>query len=701
MPISIGVPGRWRVPDHQMKHLPVAASRYILCVYAVAAVAVAWFVVPHEPLTEVPLVVLLLFGVFTLLGELRPIHAPLGREGLELTTSNTFAFALLLAAGPAVAAATLGGSAIVADLVARKSWWKVLFNAAQYVLCIVAAGATVDLLKGVTPAGEPASMLSSDRALFAAIAGALVFFVANVSMTGVALALAQRLPLISVFRQDFAYHSVANTALLALAPVAVVVGNANVLLLPLLLVPLAVAYKSAAVSLEKEHQSRHDSLTGLPNRLLFRERTDEAIGAAARQGTSAAVMLIDLDRFKEVNDTLGHHVGDRILQWIGPRLQEAVRAGDTVARLGGDEFGVVLPGIADDRTAFDVARRLSEALSRPIEVDGLSLATTGSIGVTLYPEHGGDVDTLMQRADVAMYVAKDGHHPWTTYHPSLDHNSPSRLALVGELQAALRDGELLVHYQPKVSVATRVATGAEALVRWAHPQRGLLSPTDFLPIAEQTGLIHDLTAFVVEQALAQCQRWSAHGHDISVSVNLSTRTLLDPDFPAFVAARLASTGLQPDRLVLEITETMVMADPERSRQGLAELRRLGVQLSVDDYGTGHSSLAYLKQLPVNEMKIDKSFITDMADDQSDAVITRSTVDLAHRLGLTVVAEGVETAETWRLLASIGCDEAQGYHFSRPLPAGRFLSWLHRNAAGSHALDHVGSGVSHAVRLRDT
>ncbi len=668
-----------------MDHLPASASRYLVCVYAAAAAAVVWFLVPHAPLTQVDPKVLILLAVFTLLGELRPINAPLGREGLELTTSNTFAFAILIAAGPAMAALTLAASAMIADVVGRKSWWKVLFNAAQYVLCIVAAGVAVDLLKGPVDEGQT-MMLSSNRALFAAIAAALVFFVTNVSLTGVALALAQRLPLLSVFRQDFAYQTIANTALLALAPVAVVVGSANVLLLPLLLVPLGVAYRSASVSLEKEHQARHDSLTGLPNRLLFHQRTDEAIRDAARHGTIAAVMLIDLDRFKEVNDTLGHHVGDRILQWVGPRLQQAVRPGDTVARLGGDEFGVVLPGLPDEDAAIDVARRLSEALSQPIQIDGLSLSTTGSIGVTLYPEHGADVDTLMRRADVAMYVAKDRHRPWTTYHPSLDHNSTSRLALVGELQSALDDGQLVVHYQPKVSVATQRATGAEALVRWEHPRQGIVPPSDFIPIAEQTGLIHALTDFVIGQALAECTRWSAQGHDISVSVNLSPRTLLDPDFPAFVEEQLDRAGLQPHRLVLEITETMIMADPERSRQGLAELRRLGVKLSVDDYGTGHSSLSYLKQLPINEMKIDKSFITNMSEDHSDAVITRSTVDLAHRLGLTVVAEGVETAETARLLASIGCDEAQGYYFSRPMSSASFLAWLDRHAGRSWPLD---------------
>jgi diguanylate cyclase (GGDEF)-like protein len=668
-----------------MNSLPASASRYIVGVYAAAVAAVVWFLMPHVPLADVEPEVLLLLAVFTLLGELRPINAPLGREGLELTTSNTFAFAILLAAGPALAALTLAASAMVSDVVGRKSWWKVLFNAAQYVLCIVAAGVTVDLLKG--PVDESATtMLSSNRALFAAIAAALVFFVTNVSITGVALALAQRLPLLTVFRQDFAYQTIANTALLALAPVAVVVGNANVLLLPLLLVPLGVAYRSATVSLEKEHQARHDSLTGLPNRLLFRQRTHEAIQAASRHGTIAAIMLIDLDRFKEVNDTLGHHVGDRILQWVGPRLQEAVRPGDTVARLGGDEFGVVLPGLPNVETAIDVAGRLSAALSQPIMIDGLSLSTTGSIGVSLYPEHGTDVDTLMQRADVAMYVAKESHQASATYHPSLDHNSPSRLALVGELQTALADGQFVVHYQPKVSVETQAATGAEALIRWEHPRQGVVPPSDFIPIAEQTGLIHALTAFVIGQALGECKRWAANGHDISVAVNLSPRTLLDPDFPAFVAEQLEVAGVQPQHLVLEITETMIMADPERSRQGLVELRRLGVRLSVDDYGTGHSSLSYLKQLPINEMKIDKSFITNMTDDHSDAVITRSTVDLAHRLGLTVVAEGVETAETSRLLASIGCDEAQGYYFSRPIPAAAFLAWLDRHSGRAWSLD---------------
>jgi diguanylate cyclase (GGDEF)-like protein len=506
---------------------------------------------------------------------------------------------------------------------------------------------------------------------------AITFFGVNVMVIGIGVSLVQQVPLITTFRDDFAYQAVSNLALLALGPVAVVVGDRSALLLPLLLIPLWVAYKNVAVSLEKEHQALHDQLTGLPNRTLFRQHASEAIISARPRGGLAALLLLDLDGFKAVNDTLGHQVGDRLLQVLGPRLRDVVREGDLVSRFGGDEFAIWLCDIDGEASAQRVAREILEALRAPVNLDGFDLEIDASLGIAIHPEHGTDVDVLMQRADVAMYAAKDLRDGPVTYSIDLDHNSPLRLALVGELRRAIDDGQLVVHYQPQIAVASGQVTGMEALVRWEHPTRGRVAPDDFISVAEQTGLIRDVTAYVLAESLRQCRAWHDLGHEVSVAVNISDRVLHDVDLPRVIAGLLGDADVPAERLMLEITENMIMTDPERSIAALHALRSLGVRLSVDDYGTGQASLSYLKRLPVNEMKIDKAFITRMADDPRDVEITRSTVHLAQRLGLDVVAEGVETAEVAALLHSMGCPSAQGYYYSRPLPPDELLTWLHR------------------------
>jgi len=620
-----------------------------------------------------------LFAGFTILGEFRPIKAPLGNESLEITTSTAFAFALLLLAEPVYGALIYATATIIADLVARRAWWKMMFNATQYMICAGLAGLTFATLSGRTPFDAAPTFVSPIQ-LGAAAAAAVVFFLLNVAVTGIALSLAQRLNIVTVFRNDFAYQAAANLGLLALGPIAIVSVQRSLLLLPVLLVPVAVGYKSAAVSLAKEHQALHDGLTGLPNRAYFRDRADHAVSQARRDGTRVALMLVDLDRFKEVNDTLGHHMGDKLLRELGPRLQAAIGEGDLVARLGGDEFGVLLAGVGDDLGVCERAAAILRTICEPVIVSDLSLEIGASIGIAFYPDHGAHADTLIQRADVAMYVAKGLGDRWSVYSPSLDQHSPMRLALVSDLR----------HYQPKVSVSTGKSAGVEALVRWNHPVHGLIEPIDFISVAEQTGLIRNLTEFVLDEALAQLARWRSDGLDLTVAVNVSARVLHDTDFPALVALMLADHDIPGQRLVLELTESMIMADPERSIRALSELRALGLELSVDDYGTGHSSLAYLKRLPINEIKIDKSFITHIADDTNDDLITGSTIDLGRRLGLRVVAEGVESNEALVRLRHLGCDLAQGYYFSRPLPADKLQPWLDRNGhrLEAHDLPHV-------------
>jgi diguanylate cyclase len=429
--------------------------------------------------------------------------------------------------------------------------------------------------------------------------------------------------------------------------------------------------------LEREltRQAFSDHLTGLPNRALLLDRTEQAIRLAGRHGLVAALLLLDLDRFKEVNDTLGHHHGDMLLQQVADRLRGSLRDGDTVARLGGDEFAVLLPGVASVQDATTVADKLSAAIEAPFTVDGLTLDVGASIGVAAYPEHGAAASELLQRADVAMYAAKDAHLSYVVYDPGLDRHSPRRLGLLGQLRRALAAGELVVHYQPKADVRSGRIVGVEALVRWQHPENGLLGPGEFVPLAETTGLIRPLTSHVLEAALLQCRAWLDAGRGLSVAVNLSTRCLLDLALPDQITGLLEDAAVAPERLVLEITESSIMTDPARALEILNRLHALGVELAIDDFGTGYSSMAYLKNLPVQELKVDRSFVQHLRDSQSDAVIVRSTVDLGHNLGLRVVAEGVEDEATLHELASLGCDSVQGYHLAKPMPAAELDAWL--------------------------
>jgi diguanylate cyclase (GGDEF)-like protein len=426
--------------------------------------------------------------------------------------------------------------------------------------------------------------------------------------------------------------------------------------------------REAAVN---EHQALHDALTGLPNRRLLFDRTESALAAARRDSGDTAVLLLDLDRFKEVNDTLGHHNGDLLLCQVAERLLACLRDVDTLCRLGGDEFAVLLPR-TDVDGATVAAGRLAEALVLPVEVDGLSVAVSASIGIACAPDHGDGATELLQRADVAMYAAKQSHGPAVVYRADQDTCSPDRLSLLAELRTALEDEQLVLHFQPKSDVRTGRIVGFEALVRWQHPTRGLVPPDVFIPLAERTGLIDVLTPHVLERALAACAGWTQQ--DLSVAVNVSVRNLLDAAFPDVVGRLLRGSGVAPARVVLEITETSLMADPETAMSVLRRLKQLGVRLSIDDYGSGYSSLAYLQQLPVDELKIDRSFVRDIAVHERDRAIVRSTVDLGRSLGLTVVAEGVEDPGAWSALAGLDCDELQGYFLCRPMPEGEVDAW---------------------------
>lgn len=420
-----------------------------------------------------------------------------------------------------------------------------------------------------------------------------------------------------------------------------------------------------------------DTLTGLPNRALFNDRLDLAIKAARREQGPVTILSMDLDRFKHVNDTLGHPVGDRVLQAVGSRLQGLLRESDTIARLGGDEFAVILPG-AGTAAARDIAGKILSALNVPVTIDGQLLDVRTSIGIAGYPEHGEDPYTLIRHADVAMYVAKRGHHGSTVFEPALHQPRENYLTLLGELRRAVEQDELVLHFQPKVDLRSGITAQCEALVRWNHPARGFVPPGDFIPFAEQTGFIRDMTHWILRSAIRQCGLWQARGVKVAISVNICARDLLDPELPRLVDGELKLRGVDARWLCIEITESGVMEDPARSMETLHRLDRLGVKLAIDDYGTGYSSLSYVKKLPVKELKIDQSFVRNMAIDGDDAMIVKSTIELGHNMGMEVVAEGVEDLSIWALLKQMGCDHAQGYCISRPLPAGQFEQWLAAN-----------------------
>ncbi|MBI3774400.1 MAG: EAL domain-containing protein [Gammaproteobacteria bacterium] len=431
-----------------------------------------------------------------------------------------------------------------------------------------------------------------------------------------------------------------------------------------------------------ENMAFTDPLTNLPNRTLFHDRMAQLVGLCQRTDVKFAVLMMDLDRFKEVNDTLGHQVGDLLLQQVAARLENVLRksdtvarlGGETVARLGGDEFAAILPTIATERDAMNVAQRIQFAMERPMLVAEHSLTISISVGIVIFPIHGNEGSTLLQRADIAMYQAKHNHQGFAFYDSKQDHHSLSQLTMVSDLRKAMEKNQLLMHYQPKIDIRTGALCGAEALIRWQHPERGFMPPDNFIPVAEQSGFIVPLTGWVLNESIKECALWQQRGINIPVAVNMSVRNLHDPKIIDVILKTLRRYNLKTNALIIELTETAVMTDSNRALSILLALAEEGVKVSVDDFGTGYSSLANLKKLPVHEIKIDRSFVIDMNENNNESVIVRSTVDLAHNMNMRVTAEGVETEFTWSLLRSYGCDMAQGFFLARPMPGKDFIVW---------------------------
>ena len=478
------------------------------------------------------------------------------------------------------------------------------------------------------------------------------------------------------------FVSVAVAVVLLSLDAVVPVAGAAVVLAALTLIAgigrALISFRDLLTLADTRVQARTDDLTGLGNRRRLYERLDLVLSRDATP--SLALLLVDLDRFKEINDTLGHMVGDELLRAIGPRLAGAVRHGEFVARLGGDEFAVVVEGPVDEAQARTVAARVHAAISAPFELDGMAIRIDASIGIALAPQHGSDASTLLQRADIAMYEAKGAGTGAAVYMPERDTHSRRRLERTERLRTAVAAGEIVVHFQPLCDITTGELLGMEALARWAHPEDGLLPPAEFVGLAEQIGVSRALTGAVLEGSVAACREWRLLRPHLYVSVNLCPSDLLDAGLPERVSAILDRHGLGGDALMLEITENTLMSDPVRARETLGELRRRGVQVAIDDFGTGYSSLAYLRELPIDLLKLDRSFVTGMDLDRHLGAIVGSTVGLAHSLGLRMVAEGVETSEVLHRLAGLGVDIAQGWYLGRPMPAADALAWVEGVAA---------------------
>jgi diguanylate cyclase (GGDEF)-like protein len=658
---------------------PLALFAYAIGVSLTAVVL--WVVVllvqgSHVAWLSLDMTSCYLFAVLLLVGELRPLLLARSDGGTDgITVSTTFSMALVLVGPLSLAIFVQALAVAVDDVWNRRAVLKVAFNGGQYVLTLAVARGVFCLLSGHGYLDPMTTLRPND--LFAAIVAGLAFFAVNNGAVAVAVALAVGSSAIDGFRSDIRAQVLTSGILIGLAPVAAVAAEFSLFMLPLLVLPLVGVRHHAWIATLRQHESLHDGLTGLPNRALFRLRADKVVTTAASAGTvpgNVAVMLLDLDHFKEVNDTLGHHVGDGLLRMVAERVTAAVPPSVTVARLGGDEFAVLVTS-CDAATVIRMAERIAARLREPVVADGVRLGVQASIGIAFSGDHDATTDTLLQRADIALYRAKTNRGEIQVYRPEIDQHTVQRLSLLGDLHSAVDNHEFEMVYQPQVDTGTGQVVAVEALMRWNHPSHGLVSPDMFIPLAENTGLIRAMSRSAMEAALTTLGALRVRGHELSMAVNVSARLLSDLEMPEWIAHLLLDARVPSTSLTIEVTESSITADPTRAMKVLADLREIGVRLSIDDFGTGYSSLSYLRRLKPDELKIDRSFVMQMLTDENSGVIVRSTVDLGHGLGLSLVGEGVEDEATYRALAALGCDRVQGYHIARPMSAAALQPWL--------------------------
>ncbi len=610
---------------------------------------------------------LLLLALAILVAELFPVEIPDG-DG-EVSFSTTFAFALLLTDGVVAVVLVHALALALADGVRRRPLERLVFNVAQYAICWALAGGLLVALTGSLP-DENGLQYLEPRELLALVVSAVVFLAVNTALASTPPALSRGTSPLDSMRGDLLLNAWWTVVLVALVPGILVASDFSLWLLPLIGVPLVAIQLGSRQSVINEHAARHDRVTGLSNREDVARLLEHALHRAERQGAQVGVLLVGLSRFKEINETLGHRRGDLVLIEVARRLAAVARPSDVAARLGGDEFALIVTPVDGVTGCLSAADRALAALRAPVTIRGVELDTGAHAGIACHPDHGDSFDALLRHADVALARAKASHRDAVVYEHAFDEHGVERLTLVAELSEAIDAGGLELVFQPQVEIATGRLTAVEALVRWPHPQRGPLAPEAFIEAAEHTAVIRSLTLWVVRSALSQAERWRESGLDIRVAVNLSVRSIT-PELPGDLAGIV---GAHAGALELEITETVGMVDAEGALAVLEELTALGIRLSVDDFGTGFSSLAYLKQLPVSAIKIDRSFVMEMDHEASDRAIVRSTVDLARHLGMEVVAEGVESEEALEELRALGCHLAQGFAISPPLRADALAAW---------------------------
>jgi diguanylate cyclase (GGDEF)-like protein len=659
---------------HAHSPAPVLAGQVVLtAALALAASATSWVNNWSWPLFAV-------IGVFTILGELTEVET-----GPKLRVSGSF-LGLVVAAtvlGPGPGAALGAISTIVSWARHREAAHYFVNNLAAYTAFPLVAGIFFHetLRAGHLGPGQVGYYLLVFSAFVIALALNFLLCAGYTCwLDGVSLADKAQESLIPLLSAEL------FSALLTIAATYLTdrLGVAGFTLFGLVIIIFQHLIGELLTSQRRSRALQRiattDELTGLGNREQFHAVIGQRIAAARESDGRFAVLLMDLDRFKEINDTLGHHYGDVLLKDLGPRLSAAIGEGGFVARLGGDEFGILLAEDTDDIAVLDVVMtRLFKSISEPFAIDELSLEVGASVGVARFPQDGEDSHALLRCADIAMYAAKETQTEYKIYTADQNQHSKRRLGVLSGIRHALLQDEIVVHYQPIIDLDQMRVRGAEGLVRWQHPEHGLIPPGAFVQTVEQTGLIGPLTRHVLERSIAECAAWRKDGRELSVAVNLSVRNLLDRDLPKEIERLLSTYGLPPEALQLEITESMIMSDPERALSTVTRLSGLGARLSVDDFGTGYSSLANLRKMPIDELKIDRSFVSPMLQNESDLIIVRSTINLGHDLGLNVIAEGVEDNPTLEQLATLGCDLAQGYHVSKPMPADAFNNWLTETA----------------------
>jgi diguanylate cyclase len=657
-----------RLPDNNR-----VLKAYVFGVIAIAALAVA-AVVTTDLLDANSAAMWPHIAVFTALlviGETRRSWFRFN-DGGEVSPGWAFAFGIVLFGSPTVAIIAIAAATLAADVTERKPALKMAFNIGQVSLSL-GAGALLLRLFGVDGPLTQYRSISPNAAIGVMVSGTVVF-VLNGLLTGQVLAIYHRTTLRSLIGRDFVISISADGALLALSPIFVVAVTYSLYLLPLLFVTAALVFQSTQQALHRAHEANHDPLTKLLNRRAFATHLEGfLVSHGADSGTRGAVLIFDLDGFKEVNDRLGHQIGDRLLQGVADQISAAAPVGSLAARLGGDEFAVLVPDVGDDREALAMAEHLRRRLTRPIDVDGFPLSVDLSVGMAFAPTHGHTPTELLGAADIAMYRAKRYRTGVELYKVNGTRAEAGRVNLLGQLSSALEQGQLSVHYQPQTPFATGEPNAVEALIRWRHPVHGFIPPSDFIFLAEQTELIGPITEFVLGQAAEDAIVLDEF--DLRMAVNVSSRNLQDRRFPNLVLRQLEAAGLSPTRVELEITESAIASEPERSRYTIAALREAGITVAIDDFGNGYSSFSLLRDLHVDRLKIDRTFIEGLPSSERQQHIVKSIVVLAKGLGLATVAEGVEDEATWKLLAELGCDVAQGFLIARPMPITDLTKWM--------------------------